>query len=160
MPSDEVKEAPEESVERQEIDRIKNREEMAKIKLDKEARTSQRKAERRAFLQPAMSFEDMYRQSDARVYFMKTNRLEFTHPDKPTWNHHQVAEKLLSRFKYNKKKADENEAFLDAAIRIGNEKLINEYKAEADKYLTKCLFAHYGIGVLYTQFISGIAPVV
>lgn len=128
-------------------------------KTEDEAKANRKKLKER-YLSRDLSFDEMFKQSCARVYFMKTNRNVMVTPTTVAWSLPPVADKLLSRFKYNKKKADEAEALVQAAIRVGSEKQVEEYKVDADKYLTKCLHAHYGIGVLYGQFLDGVNKVV
>lgn len=122
------------------------------------AEKARQRALKKLYMEPDLSFEDMFKQSCARVYFMKTNR-NWYRPDESQWHSPPVADKHLSRFKYNRKINSEKEAFFTAAAKTGREEDANKYKAEADKYLTKCLHAHYVIGVLYTEFLQGKRPV-
>jgi hypothetical protein len=138
---------------RQEMEDLVVREQLAKIQRDKEAEKKTRKETRNRYLQRDLTFDEMFKQSCARVYYMKTNRENLIIGGQG-WEIPPVADKLLSRFKYNKKHADQAEMLVQSAIRINNQKMIDEYKTEADKYLTKCLHAHYGIGVLYGQFMD------
>lgn len=138
---------------RQELEDLLVREEVERIKRDKALEKERRKETRNRYLQRDLSFDEMFKQSCARVYYMKTHREDLIIGGQG-WEIPPVADKLLSRFKYNKKHADQAEALVQSAIRINNEKMIEEYKIEADKYLTKCLHAHYGIGVLYGQFMD------
>lgn len=124
------------------------------------AEKERRKEERRKFLEFDLSFDDMFRQSCARVHFMKTRRNDFHHPTSPRWGLSKTADKYLSRFKYNIGKNRENETLFLAAMRNDRVDDAETYKAEADKYLTKCLHAHYVIGVLYRDFMEGMGPVV
>lgn len=130
----------------------------ARMNLTKQAKerdAAERKAKRAAYLKRDYTFDEMFAQSCARVYYMKSNKHQ-TKPTSPEWELPKIADKLLSRFKYNKKQADMNEALLRAAMRMKNQDLIDEYKELADKYLSKCLHSHYGIGVLYGEFLDGI----
>jgi hypothetical protein len=144
---------------RQDAEREVNREQQAKLKKAEEAEREQRRLQKNRYLQPDLSFDEMFKQSCARVYYMKSRKLEYTTPGTPAWEIPKVADKLLSRFKYSKKHADQAEVMVQAAIRNGNQKQIEEYKAESDKHLTKCLHSHYGIGVLYGEFLTTARPV-
>lgn len=124
------------------------------IKEEKIRETERRRRERENFLKPDYTLNDMFRQSDTRVYWMKSHKFSKSHPGLHTWTHPETASKYLSRFKYNKKKCDYYEDMFSAAAQAGDEKQMDEYKEEADKYLTKCLHAHYVIGLLHRQFLE------
>lgn len=110
---------------------------------------------KRRYMQPDLSLEDMFKQSCARAYFMKTRRNELHKPESSQWQSVPVASKYLSQFKNNKSRLEELESFFDAAVATGRGKDAEEYKAKANEKLGKCLFAHYVIGKLYTEFIEG-----
>lgn len=158
MPSEKV-ESPEDAKFRQEMERFNSQEQITKIKNAELREKESRKQQKARYLQRDLTFDEMFKQSCARVYYMKSRKMEYTVPGSAAWDIPRVADKLLSRFKYNKKHADAAEALVQSAIRIGNEKLIAEYKTEADKHLTKCLHSHYGIGVLYGQFLDEARPI-
>lgn len=126
-----------------------------KVKYEQEQSRIDRKAERQMFLRPAMSLEDMFRQTCARVHFMKTNRDDYLPIGSDAWKENpKAAAKLQSRFQRGMEKTDFAEAKLAAAHRLGDVKQIKEAEKEADDILKTCLHAHYGVGMIYTNFLQ------
>ncbi len=124
------------------------------ILLREEQEKAERRNLKRRYMQPDLTFDQMFKQSCARVYYIEKNAHKLVGIPQ-LFALARPARKLLSRFQYNKKNNEVQEKLLASAIRVNDEALIEEYRAEADKYLIKCLHAHYGIGVMYGQFLGG-----
>lgn len=128
---------------------------VAKMQADKEAAKAKRDADTKRFMSFDLPLEELLRQSRKRKNYMMSHRFDMSVPGSLEWELPKRADSRHQQFEQNIRKYERAEALFQAALRNGDEKLIKEHKAEADEYLSKCLFASYAVGMLYRQFVEG-----
>lgn len=129
-------------------------ERLIRMRTNKAEEKERKTKEKQRFLTPDLGLDDLLRQANARVYHMKSNQFTMLEHGTVEWEFPKRADARLGKFKRAKKRFDDAEIYVQAAMAQGNKDLAAEEEEKANDALAECLMHSYVINYFYTEFLG------